>query len=127
MRHYQLNFQQTEYLCSKYYDISFLNFVSNLFVKTKIISNEKGDFIIFENFYEEDFPITSSIQPIFYPCKECNSEFLCLLRIGFPYPPDKGCNQGLIGTIFIDEIIQIKIDDGERFINLLEKYRKKTF
>lgn len=116
-----LSYQQTQYLCSKYYDSAFLHTISNLFVKTEIISNEKGDFVILENFYDEDFPISSSIQPVFYSCKNSSCQFLCILRVGFPYPPDNGCHEGLIGTVFIDEIVQI--EGNSEFVSLLEKHR----
>lgn len=120
-----LTFKHTAYLCYKYYDRELLDFVAKLFQNTKLISNANGDFVIFDNFYDDNFPITSSIQPGYYECKECHSEFLFLSRMNFPYSPDQGCPAGLIGQIFIDEIIQINIDGSERFNDLLEKHRKR--
>lgn len=120
-----MSFLQTEYLCSQYYEKSFLIFISELFFQTRIIENEKGSFIILKDNYDSDFPITSSIQLIIYQCPKCHSEYLCLARNFFPISPERGCLEGLIGTFFIDEIIQIETDMSKKFIDLLEEYKIK--
>jgi hypothetical protein len=120
-----MSFFQMDYLCTKYYKKTFLTYISELFFQTRIIENEKGAFAILKDNYDSDFPITSSIQPIIYQCPKCHSEFLCQLRNCFPNSPEKGCIEGLIGIIFIDEIIQIDIDGNKKFIELLEEHKIK--
>ena len=118
------DFRQTQYLCSKYYDQSFLTDISKLFANTSLISHENGDYVIQHNSFDSDFPVTSSIQPIFYNCQHCSSDFLGLLRMNAPYSPDRECPEGIIGEVAIDEIIQLEIDSGEQLADLLEGHKK---
>jgi hypothetical protein len=120
-----LSFEKTEYLCSKFYDYIFLEMISNIFHSTSIIVNEVGSFLVFENLFESDFPVSSSIQPIFYSCKKCNVEYLGLMRNQFPYSPDKGCTEGIIGSVFIDELVRIEVANNQKFIELLRHFRKQ--
>lgn len=120
-----LTYEQSEYLCSKYYDKSLLEAISTIFDNTTLITHELDSFVVFDNTFELDFPVTSSIQPIFYSCKKCGTEYLGLIRNGYPYAADKGCPEGIIGTIFIDEILSIKIEGDKKFIELLIEYKKK--
>jgi hypothetical protein len=120
-----LTYEQSEYLCTKYYDKSLLEVISELFEKTSLITHELNSYVVFDNIFELDFPVTSSIQPIFYSCKKCNSEYIGLIRNGYPYTPDKGYPEGIIGTIFIDEILSVKIERGKKFIELLSEFKKK--
>lgn len=122
--HYSsLTFNQTQFLCSKYFDLSFLKKISELFDTTNLKSIDSGSYIITNDNFDADYPVTSSIQPIFYRCNKCLTEFLCLMRNGYPYSADKECIEGLIGTIFIDEIIQI--ESIVNFDELLEQYAIK--
>jgi hypothetical protein len=120
------SFLQTNYLCSKYYDKAFLSSLALLFKQIEYVQNEKGTFIVYKDCYDPNFPITSSIQPAYYECGKCHSEFISILRNGFPNSPDNTYPQGLIGTMFIDEIIQIDIESKKRFVDLLEEHKIKA-
>lgn len=120
----EVSYEQTDYLCSKYYNDSFLEEILKLFANINLVKNENGSYLVFREEFEQDFPVTSSIQPISYSCKKCNSQYLSLFRNGYPYSADKGHPFGIIGTIFIDEIIHINLNENKLFSDHIKDFKK---
>ena len=120
-----LTYFNSEYLCSKYYEISLLEDVESVFENVELLKYEMGSYVIFDKIFDNDFPVTSSIKLIFYSCTYCNNQYIGLLRNGYPYSADKGCPEGIIGTIYIDELINIELNNTESFQDLLKILKKK--
>lgn len=60
--------------------------------------------------YEFDFQRKSSINLTQYSCKQCNSIYLGLIKIGSPQMPEKNLIDGKIGIVLIDEIYEINVE-----------------
>jgi hypothetical protein len=112
---------QFGYLCSKYYLEDFLKVFPQLFSSTELKEWEGKLFVISDNIFEPDYPITSSIEPMLYNCPVCNADFLARIRIGYPLLPEKNMPGGMLGKIFIDEIVYVKVDGDKHFIDLIEE------
>ena len=118
------NYILIKYLCSKYYRNQFLEIFPELFSNVDILVIEKNYYVIISGLFDKDFPITSSIEPVYCKCRSCKSEYLCRFRQGFPVEPEPSTPEGRLGTIFIDEIINIKVKEGDDFLNLINTYKK---
>ncbi|NJO89062.1 MAG: hypothetical protein HC831_08970 [Chloroflexia bacterium] len=118
------NYTPLKYLCSKYYSNKFLEIFPKIFSDTEIVVVNDNYYVISNSVFEKDFPVTSSIEPLFFQCNKCLSEYLCRFRQGFPIEPDPSNPKGTLGVIFIDEIINIKVKEGDSFFKLTETHRK---
>ncbi|HAS42200.1 MAG TPA: hypothetical protein DCS93_17115 [Microscillaceae bacterium] len=112
---------QMGYVCTKYYAHTLLDIMLQLLDHTRKETQGTLESIVFRDFYNKDFPITSSIEPIYYECSHCTTEYLGLFRNGHPMSPEKDLINGRIGTIFLDQIVQIK--GNIKFAHLVAKHR----
>lgn len=115
----QLSYKKIEYLCSKYFTNIFLEEFPLLFEATSIKEFQGDFFVISNDIFRQEYPVTSSIEPIYYTCLNCDTEYLCRFRQGFPIDPDPQYPLGMLGKVFIDEIIQIKIHDNKKIIDVV--------
>lgn len=116
-------FDILKYVCSKYYDKKFLKVFPKVFTATELKQVNEKFYVISDGIFENDYPVTSSITPLFYTCPNCQAEYLVRFRQGFPYAPDAGMPAGMPGTVFIDEIVQIKDETGKRFSDFVLEER----
>jgi hypothetical protein len=109
---------------SRIFSEKFIYLLNSLFQKTKVYGTNKSPykFLTLDTFNEVDIDIffIPTLTFIHFSCQNCNDEYLCRFRRGYPCEPDKGCPEGIIGQVCIDEIIEIKIDGEKRFVDILE-------
>ena len=123
------NYNVSKTLFSRYYNVSFLDSIAKVFSDLKLFKPNSSEyhFITPKDFNDPNvidlFIPTKSI--IYYNCFNCNAEYLCLFRQGFPMEPEPNNPRGRLGTIFIDEIINIKVKEGDSFLKLTETHRRK--
>ncbi len=123
------NFTRTGSVFSRIFDEKFLYILEVLFPKTKVYQTSKSPykFLTSKSFSIIDADIFSIpiLTFIYFNCPHCNSEYLTRFRQGFPYEPDAARPAGIIGTIFIDEIIQIEVEGEKKIGDLVEKLKIK--
>ena len=117
----KVSYQQLKYLCSKYYKDDFLKLFPLLFSSTELREWKGKLFVISDNIFDSDFPVTSSIEPIVYNCPACKADYVARIRIGPPLEPERDMPQGRVGKIFIDEIVQVKVDEDKHLLELAEE------
>ncbi|MFC0182628.1 hypothetical protein SAMN04515674_101595 [Pseudarcicella hirudinis] len=115
------SFDTLKYLCSKYYKKDFLKDFVKIFEATELKKFEEKYYVISDSIFEEDYPVTSSITPLFYSCPNCKAEYLVRFRQGYPYAPDAGKPEGMPGTIFIDEIVFVKTKGNKKIMELIRE------
>ena len=116
-------------LFSKFYKKELLEALANIFPTTKVIKSSNSDYYFLTNAEFEGNIVSDIFIPqktfAYYSCPECNSEYLCRFRHGHPIEAHRGNPAGKLGTIWIDEIIQIKSkNERMQFSDVLKKYRK---
>lgn len=123
------NFTSTGSIFTRTFDEKFLHLMEELFPKTKVYQTTKSQYKFLTNkaFLKIDADVLSIpiLTFIYFSCPYCNAEYLCRFRQGYPYEPDPARPEGLIGEIFIDEIIQIEVEEGKRFTDLMEEFKIK--
>lgn len=122
--HPQLSYNKIAYLCSKYFTNSFLEEFPLLFNSTSVKEFQGDFFVISNDIFREEYPVTSSIEPIYYACLNCDTEYLCRFRQGFLIEPDPQYTSGMLGKIFIDEIIQVVTNDNKKVADLVKAHLK---
>ena len=102
------SFKTTKYVCSKYFSTDFLHSINKVFNTVELIELNNNLYLVNNDGFNPDFPVSSSIKLVFYECDRCKSKYLCILKNEPPYSPDKGCPEGTLGEIHISEIIQVE-------------------
>ena len=123
------NFQHINRLFSKFYKIEFLKALAHILPSTKVIKSSNSEYHFLTSAEFEGNIVSDLFIPqktfAYYTCTECQSEYLCKIRQGYPIEAHRGNPVGKLGTIWIDEIIQIEMEDEKmRFSDALIKFRK---
>lgn len=100
-----------KYLCSKYYVENFLIQFTRLFDDI-IVTAFEGSLFVHSGLFDANFPVTSSLQPLYYKCLHCQAEYIGRFRQGFPEEPDKANWRGRLGIIVIDGLIGVKVENS---------------
>ena len=122
------NFQTINRLYTKYYSQEILNGISKLFPSTKVFKsgNSEHHFITNSDFQGNIVSDLFIPQKTFahYVCTNCQSEYLCQYRQGYPIEPDRGNPKGRLGIMYIDEIVQFETKGDRSFLELLMSHKK---
>ena len=123
------NYQHINRLFSKFYKKEFLEALTNIFPNTKVIKSSNSDYHFLTSAEFEGNIVSDLFIPqktfAYYTCPKCQAEYLCQFRHGYPMEPNRGNSAGKLGTIWVDDIAQIKMDiEKMRFSDALKKYRK---
>lgn len=118
----EIGINKIENLNSKFYNSKFLEFFLTIFDNIEIREVDNVCYINRKDFYYEfDFQRSSSVAPVYLFCNHCNSEYLLKIRIGLPQFPERNNIFGEWGKVEIDEIINVKMNGGKMFIELLNE------
>ncbi|MDF1697161.1 MAG: hypothetical protein P1U56_15065 [Saprospiraceae bacterium] len=123
------NYKHINRLFSKFYAKEFLEAIANIFPGTKVIKSNNSDYHFLTNVKFEGNIVSDLFIPqkafAYYSCSECQAEYLCQIRHGYPMEANRGNTAGKLGTIYIDDIGQVHMEDDKmKFSDVLEKYRK---
>lgn len=113
-------YEEMKYLCSKYYKESFLIHLSKVFTGVEVIRLGDQSYLVSQNTFEIDYPVSSSIEPVYYCCTKCQADYLALVSMAGPILPDKDIPSGKKGLISVDEIVFIEIEGGRRWSDAIQ-------
>ena len=124
------NYILVDNLFTKFYSGKLLDELAKVFDGVKVFKPITSEYsFLTPNYFEDVNAIDLFIPQIefgYVSCPKCSSEFLCRLRLGFPIPPDPALPQGLLGKVFIDEIVKIASSEGKNFNDILEECKLKS-
>lgn len=122
------NFASTGLIFTKKYSETFLDIIQPLFLDIKKYKSSLSPFtfLIDSSFSIKNADILSIpiLTLINFRCQKCDTEYLSKFRQGYPSEPSSANPKGMIGKIFIDEIIQIEINSNKTFIEVMEDLKK---
>lgn len=117
-------------LLTRLYRVEFLNMISSLFMNLKVLKLKTSgyEYLTYLNFNNEncspfDVPL---VELLYYKCNSCNAEYLSVFRNSYPLFPDKIYNEGIVGKVIVDEIIQIEVETDKSFKDLLNIYKNNS-
>ncbi|RRJ86920.1 hypothetical protein EG240_15660 [Paenimyroides tangerinum] len=106
------NYTTISNLNSNNYDILFLQELASLFSNIILAKVDNVVYLNRKDFkYEFDFQRKQSVSLKGYTCKSCNASYLGILRIGMPILPEKSMQEGMFGSVEIEEIIEVDISE----------------
>lgn len=117
-------------LFSRFYEKELLETIADGFDSLKVLETDKSKFAFLtrEDFNDPNANLFNIPQVKFnhYTCKESGCVFLCRFVQGEPISPDPRYPEGKEGLLRLFEIVQIEIEDGLTFEELLNKYAKEV-
>ncbi len=114
------NFKIIPNIDSSNYDISLVKRIALLFKSLDAI-NVDGIFYLNRNDFDYtfDFQRQSSVHLTCYYCFDCRTEYLGVIRIGYPLIPEKNIPLGKLGQIHVIEVVSLETKDG--LLSILNK------
>ena len=107
------NFSVLKNIDSFNYARTFLNEISALFDSIELVNLDEVVYLNRTDFnYDFDFQRKSSIDLTHYSCDSCQNDYLGLIRIGFPLPPERGLETGRVGQVEVADLVMIETSNG---------------
>lgn len=107
------NFKVIPNINSSNFETSLIKTIASYFKNLDAVNVDSIFYLNRTNFdYQFDFQRKSSIHLTYYSCENCNSEYLGVIRIGYPLFAEKNIPFGKLGEVNIEEIVQIEAKKG---------------
>lgn len=98
---------------SSNYSRDFLDEIATVFDTVELVEVDDVFYLNRTDFqYDFDFQRTSSVDLTHYCCASCKSDYLALIRVGFPMSPERGMEQGRAGRLEVAEIVMVSSVNG---------------
>lgn len=107
------NFSVLKNVDSFSYARIFLNEISDLFDSIELVNLDEVVYLNRTDFnYDFDFQRKSSIDITHYNCDSCKTDYLGLIRIGFPSLPERGEETGRVGQVEVADLVVIETSNS---------------